>query len=455
MTVTRRLSVRPALSLLATTALALTPVTVLLTSSTSATAASTAASFTCPTPGDMPGIGNSPVFTDQNVAVFTGGDYTSAGHAAESEGVLVVTGDASFTRDGLVNIGSVGVGSGIVPDGGSVMLRVGDDLSLDTSSFLTIGHGLTGGGSANVGGTVSNLVNVELNGGTLTSGLGAAAALGAYANYTTEIADASTSLTATAATGTVTRSGKQLLLTGTGDTDMEVFTISAQDLSGASEFYFTGIANAEVPVLINVTGTNAVTINPTHLSVDGVRADDISSGLFGNTASQLMWNMTSVSAITLTDGGQFMGSILAPDATLDTTASTNGRLLLGDSITTHGQGNEHHNYPWVGASLTSCSIEEPTDPTDPTQPTDPTDPTQPTDPTDPTTPDEDETTPESVTPDDDSESTQPDSTDPNLPNTEGELPTTGSTAAPIALGALVLTAAGAGVLALRRRAALR
>ena len=49
----------------------------------------------CPE-GSYPGVGPVPApgFTDNNVAVFAGGDYIASGAAAESEGLLVVVGDA-------------------------------------------------------------------------------------------------------------------------------------------------------------------------------------------------------------------------------------------------------------------------------------------------------------------------------------------------------------------------
>ncbi|MET4224579.1 hypothetical protein [Oerskovia enterophila] len=41
----------------------------------------------CPAPGEMPGIGNTPAFTDSNIAVYAGGNYSATGTAAESEGL--------------------------------------------------------------------------------------------------------------------------------------------------------------------------------------------------------------------------------------------------------------------------------------------------------------------------------------------------------------------------------
>src|SRR5688500_18859978 len=49
----------------------------------------------CPDPDDFPDIGPLPEFTDNNVAVYAGGNYLVTGTAAESEGLLVVRGDAT------------------------------------------------------------------------------------------------------------------------------------------------------------------------------------------------------------------------------------------------------------------------------------------------------------------------------------------------------------------------
>ncbi|MET9725124.1 hypothetical protein [Streptomyces zaomyceticus] len=67
----------------------------------------------CPAPGEEPGIGHEPRFTDANVALFAGGDYTADGTTAEAEGMLVVAGDAALANasGGVFNVGRVGAGS--------------------------------------------------------------------------------------------------------------------------------------------------------------------------------------------------------------------------------------------------------------------------------------------------------------------------------------------------------
>ena len=50
-------------------------------------------------PGFLPGPGTpaeNDMWTDDNVAVFAGGDFVADGGAAESEGLLVAMGDATF-----------------------------------------------------------------------------------------------------------------------------------------------------------------------------------------------------------------------------------------------------------------------------------------------------------------------------------------------------------------------
>ncbi|GAA1988656.1 hypothetical protein GCM10009718_27780 [Isoptericola halotolerans] len=311
----------------------------------------------CAAEGEMPGIGNVPTFTDGNVAVYAGGDYLAAGTAAESEGLLLVRGDATFAKDsgGVFNVGSVGVGSGISPAPGETMLAVGGDLVVADSTEVHVGALVDGGGAVRVGGSLTPGGGVDAFGATVTDSLGEASAMAPYEDFQTTITEVSSDLAGAEITGTVERSGNQVVLRGAGGPGLESFSIAAADLNGATEVYLDGVDEGAA-VAITVTG-GPVDFAPTYLALDGERVDDFTSDSFGNAASRLLWNFADAEQITIGGSSQFMGTILAPVADAEITASTNGRVYVGGDLTTSGTGNEQHNYPWIGAPETSCVAE--------------------------------------------------------------------------------------------------
>ena len=312
----------------------------------------------CPAPGEMPGIGNlPPKFTDNNVAVYAGGNYLATGSAAESEGVLLVRGDATFDKDpdGLFNVGTVGVGSQITPDPGALMLAVGGDLTIVGTNTVQVGAGLTPGGAVQVGGALTAPAGQpETEGAPVTTGMGQAAAMSPFADFQDVITETSASLGTATATGTATRDGGRVTFTSTDPSNvtLQAFTIDAADLDGASEFFFAGIP-ADAPVVINVVG-GPVAVSANYVDYNGVRADDLSSAALGEAASRILWNFVDADQVDITGSGQFIGSILAPAASSMITSSTNGRVYVGNDLTTAGSGNEQHNYPWIGPGPFDC-----------------------------------------------------------------------------------------------------
>lgn len=311
-------------------------------------------STSCPTSGEVPGIGHNPKFTDGNVALFAGGNYTVDGGSAEAEGLLVVKGDATFAKDsgGTFNVGRVGAGSGILPESGDVMLAVGGDLSIAKGTTVDVGHGLTAGprygGSVHVGKEIDEKGALETNGGERKSGVGAKEALSPYDTFDRTVSDESSSLGSLKPTGTTVSEGGTVTFKSTGASkgNLQVFEISAAELDGASTFFFEGIPDG-ASVVVNVTGSHTVSISPMSVGFNGDRADTYDSPVFGEAASRILYNFEGSTSLTLGGGGNFMGSLLAPKASADLTASTNGRVYIGGDVKTHGSGNETHNYPWA------------------------------------------------------------------------------------------------------------
>ncbi|WP_435975606.1 choice-of-anchor A family protein [Streptomyces sp. Qhu_M48] len=314
----------------------------------------------CPAPGKEPGIAHNPRFTDANVALYAGGDYTADGATAEAEGLLVVRGDATFAKEsgGVFNVGRVGAGSGILPESGSVMLSVGGNLKIAKGTTVDVGHGLTAGprygGAVRVGGEVDEQGSLVTNGGALSTGMGVREALSPYDTFGDTVRGESVALGALKPTGRSVRSGGTVTFEGGGDAaGPQVFEISAKDIDGASAFDFRSIPEGDA-VVVNVTGGQAVGIAPLSVGFNGDRVDTYDSPGFGEAASRILYNFEESGSISLGGGGNFMGSVLAPKATADLTASTNGRVYVGGDIRTHGTGNESHNYPWTGSSKFAC-----------------------------------------------------------------------------------------------------
>jgi len=325
-----------------------------------AAAPAVAAQGECP-PGYLPGPhvpDGDDIFTDDNVAVYAGGDFLADAAAAESEGLLVVMGDATFDKDagGRFNVGWVGVGSQVAPTPGSVMLAVGNALTVGPTTVLDVGSGAidadTGdllGGGVQVGATATPgfpAPQYELNNGTFQVDMGADA-VSQWATFGDSLVSNSTAWAALPDTNPAAVAGPSLTMVGDGTTALQVFSVSAATLNSITEVHFTGIADG-ASVVINVTGPGPVTFSPNYFSDDGVRADDLTSTLFGQVAQRTMWNFVDATSVTFGGSSQFLGSVMAPNGSYDITASMNGRVYAGGDIHMHGVGNELHNYPWNG-----------------------------------------------------------------------------------------------------------
>ncbi|MDR7188673.1 choice-of-anchor A domain-containing protein/LPXTG-motif cell wall-anchored protein [Microbacterium sp. BE35] len=319
----------------------------------------------CP-PGTIPGPGNSnPIWTDDNVAVYAGQDFRAEAGAAEVEGLVIVQGDADFTKSpgGTFNVGWVGVGSGVVPTPGEVMLAVGGDLSVGAGTVLDVGANARDasdellGGNVDVGGITTPDYETDgsryrLNNGALQQELGAAATA-PWSTWGADITAASTTYAALPSTGTVTAAFTRIDFVGDGAATQQVFTVASGDLAANPEIHFTGIPDGAT-VVINVTGSGPVTWAPYYFGDGADRVDDPASPDFGTVAQRTLWNFVAASSVHVAGSSQVLGSILVPAAdpaadqpALRVTASTNGRLYTNGTIVMDGAGNEHHNYPWI------------------------------------------------------------------------------------------------------------
>ncbi|MFE7405869.1 choice-of-anchor A family protein [Isoptericola sp. NPDC057559] len=291
--------------------------------------------------GLLPGPQGGLTSTDSGVAVYVGGDYVAHQAAAESEGRLVVAGSTTVDA-GLLNLGRVGVGSGVVPTPGDVLVSVGD-VTVAPGSRLDVNHGVPGGGDLRTGGATSG--EIELNGGASVERSPDAAAIAARAGA--DLDAVSAALTDLAPTGRLDTSGAYPTLVGDDVSDPQVFSITTAEAAGLDTLVLTHVGDAGV--VVNVRGVDA-RLGTVHAAA-GTVGDRIDDGAaLGAWAPRIVWNFGQAATLELAGGSQLVGSILAPRADVRQGAHTNGRLWVGGDLDlgTGGSGLEHHNYPWAG-----------------------------------------------------------------------------------------------------------
>ncbi|MGB3443472.1 MAG: DUF5979 domain-containing protein [Actinophytocola sp.] len=318
----------------------------------------------CPSPGQMPPpTGTTPLYTDSNVGVFVGGDLTATNSAAGIEGLLVVGGEAMVMRSpGSLHVGTLAMGSQIVPPPGRDMMIVGGGLGVAEDNLLNIGAGAVDeagnllGGNLAVGGTITAIGSIETNNGGIENPSSAA---DQYATFPNTIATLSSNLASLPGSAGAVAGG---WVTFTGDNTMnrQIFTISAADLAGVDAIFFSSIAQGPdgeyPPIIVNVVGGPVTALRPEATFLDGVRIDDVYNPHFGNAAAAIMWNFPAVTDLTVGGTNPVLGSILVPtaDSTVTVGTDTYGRVYVGGDLVVSGDGNELHNYPWTGALATAC-----------------------------------------------------------------------------------------------------
>lgn len=316
---------------------------------------------------NMPGVGNpNSVFVDNSVAKWVGGSFTATQGFAESEGLNVILGNLYLRTGGLVNFGVVGVGSGIIPSNGSVMLAVGGDVVATHPSNGKIGAPIPAGifaGRGFIGGSVTgNFRDVHerqhYNSNSLIyTGLGAGA-VSHWNNFGGRLRADSSHFRALQPTGAVSL-GANITFNSTNPTaNPQVFNVHANVLNNMASGGTIGFTNIPVqenglytPTIINVYG-GPVNFSFARFAMNGTFADyPIGDSRFGNVSSALLWNFADTTSLRIDGTSQFMGSIIAPNTqTTYLSVHTNGRLFVNGNLTRAGWGTEHHNFPWLGGT---------------------------------------------------------------------------------------------------------
>ncbi|MFJ3787068.1 choice-of-anchor A family protein [Kitasatospora sp. NPDC090091] len=424
---------------------------------------------TWPTPphnGDFAG-------RDATINVFTGGDYTVTGRAAEAEGRIVTLGDLTVDRSqggGAFNMGVVGVGSRVVPPEGSDFVTVGGDVDVKSGNRILIGgsdaaHRVFG--NLRHAGDLTGTVNIDPTGQAIKDAYAAAP----FRGLRTRIEEISTCAGRATATGTVTVTNSEATFAGDGRSKRQVFNVD-RNLGSATRqigLVFTGIPDGAT-VVVNVLPDDAIINTYTGTGLPGDRITELRPGL--------LWNFPTATTARLLGGAQFQGSVMAGNPASTTTIAmpgVNGRVYLaGNLVQTGSGGYEIHSFPFDG-DLPDCTATPSPSPTSPapsptssspsptsttTSPKPTTTSPKPTSPR-PTSPSPTRTGSGSSSASPTGATTHPTSHRPTShrptsgsPTGGAELPSTGGGNAPVVLGlagAGLLALGGLGVLAARRR----
>ncbi|MED7953474.1 choice-of-anchor A family protein [Kitasatospora sp. NPDC058201] len=331
-----------------------------------------------PNNGDFPG-------RDATINVFTGGDYTVNGRAAEAEGKIVALGDFTVDKSeggGAYNAGVVGVGSRVVPPNGSDFLTVGGNVTMLPGNSLLIGGSDSQGqafGNLRYAGTLTGTVSIDPTGQAIQDANAAAP----YQSVLTQIEDVSACVGRATATGTVAVTMTEATFTGDGTSMKQVFNVTGS----------LGAAARQIGLVFNNIPAGA-TVVVNMLSDDANINTYTGTGLPGDPTtemrSKLLWNFPTATSAQILGSAQFQGSVMAGNPAGTTTIAMpgmNGRVYLaGNLIQTGNGGYEIHSYPFDG-DLPDCEVTPSPSPTSPTSsPTSPTaSPTSPTaSPTSPT-----------------------------------------------------------------------
>ncbi|MFI2608780.1 choice-of-anchor A family protein [Kitasatospora sp. NPDC018619] len=342
--------------------------------------------------GDFPG-------RDASVNVFTGGNYTVNGRAAEAEGKIVTLGNLTVDKNGggVYNMGVVGVGSRVVPPNGSDFVTTGGTVDAVAGNRILIGGSDSRGpayGNLRHAGTVTGTVSIDPPGQSIEDPNAAAP----YQSVLTQIEEVSDCVGRAAATGTVAVTASEATFTGDGTSMKQVFNVTqnlASPTGGQIGLVFTGIP-AGATVVVNMLGDSPVINTYTGTGLAGDQTTEM--------RSKLIYNFPTASSAQITGSAQFQGSVLAgnPGGTMTISQpGLNGRVYLAGNLVHTGTGGyEIHSYPFDG-DLPDCAVTPSPSPTSPTPSPSPTSPSptspSPTSPT-PTSPGPTSPTPTSPAP---------------------------------------------------------
>lgn len=257
-------------------------------------------------------------FNASNGAIYAGGNATLYGAAT---GDLYVAGtlstnNGSLTTGRVVANGGINAGSGGFSNSGNIYTQ-GNFTASYASSTVYAGGAYNGPSWINHGAysAAANPLTVPVSPIDFTA---VQTSLGTATNGLSNL------LANTASNGTLTVDPNNYGLTLTGtDSSQVVFSITADQLNAALSKGFGGIsvnAPASATVIINVTGTGAVSISGSSIWLNGP------------SASQILFNFPTTSTISFNNFGM-TASVLAPNALFNGLGGQLNGELIANSVT--------------------------------------------------------------------------------------------------------------------------
>ncbi|MCT3586443.1 choice-of-anchor A family protein [Lactobacillus amylovorus] len=161
-------------------------------------------------------------------------------------------------------------------------------------------------------------------------------------------------------------------------------------LSDPQPITIKGISNSLTgpTIVINVTGipdgNQNISTQVQFNYIDGTNALPNSEG--HTEPNHVLWNLGTGGQTFNFSSGRFMGSILAPNATINAGVNIDGNIVANVVNITGGESHRWDIHPQPTQPTKPVNPSQPTTPTKPVNPSQPTTPTKPVNPSQPTTP---------------------------------------------------------------------
>lgn len=287
-------------------------------------------------------------------AEFVAGD---AAHSPDSEGAVVIGGDADFT--GGFTVGGKLTDAEVDALPGKAALVVAGDVDLGASTTTAMR------GNFVHGGTVRNPGAAEALEGKVVQGPPPLDIRGAFRDLRTVSEELAQVTTTPGAIAVLRGVGHRVLGLTATDPELNVFTVEAAELEKAQEIELTVPDGATT--LVNITGGayDMATARTTAVKIFDfdekkfVIDDKNTSANGGRTRARLLWNFPGEGAVAKSSHVAWPGALLAPFAHVDlgTGAPVNG-TVVARTLKAAG-GAETHHVPFEGC-LPKAPVPTPT-----------------------------------------------------------------------------------------------
>jgi choice-of-anchor A domain-containing protein len=272
-------------------------------------------------------------FENFNLISFGNASFSNYG---DTQGALAVNGNLTLSGSG--SIGNNPIVNSAWTNNPSLYVTGQLSLSSGSTTSLNSGYAALPGLTASNwtwNATNKSITSTAYNGGVLSSINAGTAKSGTnpidnpapagwnWSTLHTNLNTISTDLANTAATGSISvNSGQQLqFIAAAGQTSgVAVFDLNAKLLSGNT---YNGQTFSDIQINVPAGLTYVINVvNAAGTTIFGSGANFNS----GTNDNQLLWNITGNGTVSISNGGYFYGSILAPNTTIDTTTTIDGQV---------------------------------------------------------------------------------------------------------------------------------